>query len=67
MVKHIIPKRTSKSTTLEQFRLSRRSRRIKKDEKKLPSGDPLARKKLMKFQKPSQVLRNMDINLMQKI
>ena len=68
MVKLLIPKRTSKSTTLEQFKLSLNSKKIRKSKvyNKIAFGED-NQKELFKWKKPSVRIKNIDISLQQKI
>ena len=67
MVKHLYGKRTSKKTTIEEFKLLKTSKKIKKPLQKNYLGRDFKVKTRYKYIKPTLKLKKIDINLIQKI
>ena len=61
MVKHFIPKRTSKKVTCEQFKLLKESKKIRKTAKNKVAF--IGEVKRHKYIKPTEKLKAMDISL----
>ena len=64
MVKHIVPKRSSKSTTLQDYKLSRKSKKITREVKKVGLSGAKNIALQMRWKKPSQILKELDINFL---